>query len=155
MLTGTMESQLHGKTRVWTLTIPAKPKPGELIEWNEPKLGSIPARSGVRGWVIDRPSSVYGTILVNVASESTRYVVLNVQSTDKATDTDTRYREDLGQLSSTIHDVFMGVHQLMNEYPSGGREWRELYAIANSIYAATQGVALGIERLDNFAKVPF
>ena len=79
MLTGTMKSELIDNARIWTLTVPAEPRPGQLIEWSEPALGSIPARSGIRGWVSSSPSSRPGTVLVTVAAESTRWVIVNVK----------------------------------------------------------------------------
>lgn len=79
MITGTMKSELDGNARIWTLTVPTQPQPGQLIEWSEPALGSIPARSGIRGWISSSPSSRPGTVLVTVAAESTRWVIINIQ----------------------------------------------------------------------------
>ena len=79
MITGTMKSELIDNARIWTLTVPECPRPGQLLEWSEPALGSIPARSGIRGWISSSPSSRPGTVLVTVAAESTRWTVINVE----------------------------------------------------------------------------
>ena len=72
MLTGTMVSELIDNRRIWTLTVSEYPRPGQLIEWSEPACGSIPARSGIRGWIT-------GPGIITVATESTRWVVVNVK----------------------------------------------------------------------------
>jgi hypothetical protein len=79
VLTGTMVSERIDNARIWTLTVSAYPRPGQLIEWSEPTIGSIPARSGIRGWISSSPSSRPGTVLVTVATETTRWVIVNVK----------------------------------------------------------------------------
>lgn len=75
MLTGTMTSELDGNARIWTLDVERTPRAGELLSWNEPALGSIPARTDVRGWVSgDQSMAREGTVVVTVAAESTRWV---------------------------------------------------------------------------------
>jgi len=79
MLTGTMESERIGNARIWTLSVSEYPRPGQLIEWSEPAIGSIPAREGIRGWISSSESSYPGTVLVTVATESSRWVIVNVK----------------------------------------------------------------------------
>ena len=79
MIAGTMVSERIDNAHIWTLTVPVNPRPGQLIEWSEPALGSIPARSGIRGWISSSPSSYPGTVLVTVATETTRWVIVNVK----------------------------------------------------------------------------
>jgi hypothetical protein len=78
MLTGTITSKLDGNARIWTLTVSREPRPGELIEWDEPKLGAIAARSGVRGWIAGTESNRIGTQILTVAGEGTRWVIVKV-----------------------------------------------------------------------------
>jgi hypothetical protein len=78
MIVGTMTSELDGNARIWTLTVPQLPEAGQLLEWSEPAIGSIPARTGIRGWVSGKPSSRPGTVLVTVVTESNRWVIINV-----------------------------------------------------------------------------
>ncbi|HVH71526.1 MAG TPA: hypothetical protein VNB49_10500 [Candidatus Dormibacteraeota bacterium] len=79
MITGTMKSELVENARIWTLTVPELPQPGQLIEWDEPALGSIPARTGIRGWISSVPSSWPETVLITVAGESTRWTIIKIQ----------------------------------------------------------------------------
>lgn len=78
MITGTMKSELDGNARIWTLTVPVQPRPGELIEWSEPALGSIPASSGIRGWISSQESNRPGTQILTVAGCGSRWVIVNV-----------------------------------------------------------------------------
>jgi hypothetical protein len=78
MINGTMTSERDGNARVWTLSVLVAPRPGELISWDEPALGSHPARDDVRGWIVDEESTRPGTVIVQVAGESTRWVKVNV-----------------------------------------------------------------------------
>jgi len=81
VITGTMTSERIGNARIWTLTVPVMPRPGQLIEWNEPACGSMPAMSGVRGWVSGKESTYPETVLVTVAGYGERWVKIAVPVT--------------------------------------------------------------------------
>lgn len=78
MIKGTMSSEQVGNARIWTLKVPVMPAPGQLIEWSEPAVGMIPARTGVRGWVSSEPSTRPDTVLVTVATEGSRWTVVTL-----------------------------------------------------------------------------
>jgi hypothetical protein len=80
MITGHAVSELDGNARIWTLTVNAIPTPGALIEWDEPACGSIPAQTGVRGWISSQESNRPGTLLLTVAGAGSRWVKIVVKA---------------------------------------------------------------------------
>jgi hypothetical protein len=78
MLTGHMTCERIDNRRIWTLTVPEMPRPGQLIEWTEPAMGHMPAQTGVRGWITGCESTVPGTEIISVATAGTRWVIMNV-----------------------------------------------------------------------------
>jgi hypothetical protein len=79
MLTGTIVSRRENdNARIWTLTLPREPRYGELLIWSEPACGSIPAQTGVRGWLIDQESTRPGTQILIEAGRGTRWVEIVV-----------------------------------------------------------------------------
>lgn len=80
MIHGTATSELAGQARIWTLTVPKIPSPGELIEWTEPAHDGTPRT--VRGWVSSKLSPHAGAFLLHVAGEGTRHAIILVVSDD-------------------------------------------------------------------------
>lgn len=78
MITGSMTSELDGTARIWTLSVLEDPRPGQLVEWDEPACGAVPAREGVRGWISAEESTRPGTVIFTVAGEGSRWVIINV-----------------------------------------------------------------------------
>jgi hypothetical protein len=82
MLTGTIVSRRENdNARIWTLTLPREPRYGELLIWSEPACGSIPAQTGVRGWLIDQESTRPGTQILIEAGRGTRWVEIVIAPT--------------------------------------------------------------------------
>lgn len=99
MITGHAVSHLEGNARIWILTVNEIPTPGALVEWDEPAVGSIPAQSGVRGWISGEESTRPGTQILTVVGHGSRWVKIIVKAEGSAigvsnvdrTPTGTRY----------------------------------------------------------------